>query len=462
MKPILLIVCCACLDARALAAEATATEATVAEYAPDDSPFPNPERGFYLHHNLDRLPRSFPRQRAAGHTLVWGQIRLGPYKETPELPAEFLAALDAGFETIRREGMKAIVRGSYGSRGPGGDYRSFVDAEPEIILGHIRQLAPLFEKHGDVIALFEAGFVGPWGEWHSTRLADDVEAGRAVLDALLAAAPRERMIVLRYPCLKQGLFPRAGGGYETVDAANAYSGQPVARVGHHNDCFLSSHDDVGTYNRCGASRAEETAYLAAETQYVPYGGESCASHALSDCPRAVRELETLHAVYLNSDYDRRVLSKWREQGCYDEIARRLGARLQLVRTELPRTATPGGPWQPTIELKNVGFASLYNPRPVEIVLTPTDGAAAVRLPVAVDPRTWKAGETCRLRPPLKLPANLPPGEYAVALALPDPNARLRDDPRYAYRCANTGVWDDALGGNRLTGIVTVGDQARAP
>ena len=52
--------------------------------------------------------------------------------------------------------------------------------------------------------------------------------------------------------------------------------------------------------------------------------------------------------------------------------------------------------------------------------------------------------------------------HRLGAAGEDPSARLRDDPRYAYRCANTGVWDDDWGGNRLAGIVTVGDQTSAP
>ena len=53
--------------------------------------------------------------------------------------------------------MKVIVRGSYGHRGPGGDYRSYSDPPKSHIKKHIEQLAPVFAANEDVIALFEAG-----------------------------------------------------------------------------------------------------------------------------------------------------------------------------------------------------------------------------------------------------------------------------------------------------------------
>ena len=47
-----------------------------------------------------------------------------------------------------------------------------------------------------------------------------------------------------------------------------------------------------------------------------------------------------------------------------------------------------------------------------------------------------------------------PGEYIAYLHLPDPSPRLAGDPRYAYRIANEGVWDEERGYNELArGIV---------
>ena len=46
------------------------------------------------------------------------------------------------------------------------------------------------------------------------------------------------------------------------------------RIGFHNDCFLASDDDFGTFLSNPLSLDED--YLAADSQYVPVGGETCA------------------------------------------------------------------------------------------------------------------------------------------------------------------------------------------
>jgi regulator of RNase E activity RraA len=73
--------------------------------------------------------------------------------------------------------------------------------------------APVFP--GDVIVWMEAGFIGAWGEWHSSTngLDKSVEAKRQVVDALLDALPETRSVQLRYPgdieALTAHVTPRA-------------------------------------------------------------------------------------------------------------------------------------------------------------------------------------------------------------------------------------------------------------
>lgn len=442
---ILLGVCCAGVGCAGVGT----AEQVITTYTPDETIFPNPEQGFYLYNNLHRLPRDFSSERADGQTLIWGRIVLEPYKNTPWLPQSFLDKIQKGFEIARDQGMKVIVRASYGHKGPGGDYTSYEDAPKQFIKNHMDQLSPIFNANADVIALFEAGFIGPWGEWHSTSIANDFDQCREILFYLLDRTPPDRMIVVRYPCLKQSIFALPGGGYEMVTESNAYSGQRVARVGHHNDCFLSSKNDVGTYDRCGSNRSEETAYLAAETLYTPFGGETCRPHSFNDCPRTIQELETLHGVFLNKGYHRNVLNKWKEQGCYDEIKKRLGARFELTESRIDAVSSPGGPFNITFTIKNVGFASLYNPRLVQIVFKRDSTETVTRLNLDIDPRTWKPGKSETVSQTLTLPNTLQEGSYTVYLNLPDPYESLQNDPRYSCRIANQNIWDSVTGFNKL-------------
>ncbi len=113
---------------------------------------------------------------------------------------------------------------------------------------------------------------------------------------LLKNTPAERMVVSRYPALKQSIF----GATRPLADDQAYDGSPLARTGHHNDCFLSSANDVGTYNRGGQDMPNEIACPHAETRHTLFGGESRVPHERSERDSALFELEHLHAGYLNA------------------------------------------------------------------------------------------------------------------------------------------------------------------
>ena len=428
-----------------LAAFALPLSAATTRFVEDTAAFPNPERGFYFYHSLaetDPMMNTLRNER--GITLLWGKIALKPWRETARLPDEFLDRLQAGFDAARAAGLKVIVRAEYGDAGPDGRYTSYEDPKIEIIEGHIRQLAPLFARNADLIAFFEAGFVGPWGEWHGTRIANEPDLQRRVLFHLLENTPKDRMVLLRYPALKQSLF----GSARPLTDREAYDGSPRARTGHHNDCFLSSANDVGTYNRAGLSMADEQAYLADETRNTIFGGETCAVHDRSQREIAIHELEMLHAVYLNSGYHPGVLKRWRENGVGDELDRRLGARLVVTAFDLPEKRRAGERVRLRLTVANRGFASLHNPRPALLVLIAPDGARH-RFPLPADPRRWKAGESAVVETEIRLPDTLAAGVHAWALHLPDASPRLAPDARYAYRLANEGAWDGKTGENRL-------------
>jgi hypothetical protein len=51
---------------------------------------------------------------------------------------------------------------------------------------------------------------------------------------------------------------------------------------------------------------------------------------------------------------------------------------------------------------------------------------------------------------VKLPPNMKPGKYKLALWLPDAFANLQTRPEYAVRLANKEMWDAEKGYNLLT------------
>jgi hypothetical protein len=400
----------------------------------------NPERGLYDLVNLESGD-GLDDLRSKGRTLAYAPVRLDAFRNRP-LAKDFLRALDEGFARVRAAGIKVILRFAYND--------CFCpDAPKERILAHIAQLGPTLAKHADVIAVLQAGFIGAWGEWHtSTSGLDNAEDQRAVLSALLAVLPKTRSVQVRTPMAKSGML----GAALTED--EAFGGSDRARTGHHNDCFLASESDFGTY----AGPVDKwKSYVAAEGQFVPIGGETCALNPpRSSCATATTEMSTMHWSFLNALYHPDVLASWEEGGCLPEVRRHLGYRFALVNAVLPKAVRPGGLLRLEVRVRNDGYAAPYNARPVLVVLESGATRLVARLE-KVDPRHWHSEASFKAR--LRIPFGIVPGDYRLALWMPDEADTLRERPEYAVRLANRGTWDSTHGDNVLAQAIRVDPNA---
>jgi hypothetical protein len=446
-------------------------ELATVRYEASDAIFPNPERGFYrfapatpqsplLHADSLMLYRDL------GQTLLFRPYLIRDFRETP-ISDDFLARMRADFETLRRAGMKTLFKFRYSTA------IGQPDATLEQVFAHIGQIEPLFREYSDVIAVAQAGFIGAWGEWHaSTNNLTTTENMRAILFRLLDALPEDRHVQIRYPAAKMQIFE----SIEPVSSEEAFSGSYKSRAAHHNDCFLASPTDVGTYwvgqyrdplfdgIRDTLSIEWQKQYVSLDTRYVPMGGETCNPRPDAGdryhCETALIELDQMNYSFLNYNYSRRILDTWVDQGCMPEVERRLGYRFVLREGHFSRAAAPGGAFRFSLELKNEGFAAPFNPRTVQVVLRsvgPKQREYRVDLPV--DPRRWQGGELIRLDYETGLPNDLPAGDYEVLLNLPDPSAALRGNPDFSIRTANEGTWEAATGFNRLNHRLTVAPDA---
>ena len=412
-------------------------------YVYSDASLLNPERGFFTPYELPS-PAGFSSVRITGNTLVHLNIRLDDFRES-NLPEEMLNGLQTNFDDIREAGVKAIIRFAY-NQGPYPDTEP--DASKSQILKHIEQLTPLLQKNSDVIAWVEAGFIGAWGEWHtSTNGLDNITDKRDILNAILEAIPN-RFVQVRYPANIIEMYP------DPMDAV-------TAGVAHHNDCFLSSETDVGTYERDGENTIErDQEYLAELTLFTPMSGETCAPFPpRSECTNALHEMELLHFSAINEAYHKGILRSWEEGGCLQEITDRMGYRITLTSADFNEGVRPGGLLNLTVNLQNTGFASLMNPRPLFIVLSPSPDGRGARgegefsAKLELDPRTWQSGGSS-FTASIRLPSKMDEGEYNLALWLPDESETLQANPFYAVQFANENIWDESTGYNIL-GKLTV-------
>ncbi len=136
---------------------------TTLTFAPSQQPILNPERGFFVPMDLIGTTE-FGGVRAAGYTLTRTYVRLDAYREQ-DLSQSLLDDLDKSLAGVRAAGIKVILRFSYNF----GPYpNSEPDASKPQMIRHIEQLKPMLTKNADVIAWMEAGFIGAWGEWHTS------------------------------------------------------------------------------------------------------------------------------------------------------------------------------------------------------------------------------------------------------------------------------------------------------
>jgi hypothetical protein len=434
--------------------------AATVSYVPSVEHFANPERGFYIQHTARyREGRADPTPlQAAALESHYGQdislvLRFYVYETSRESPLSEaqLALLADDFAALRAAGLKAILRFGY-TVDPADP-----DAPLSTVLQHLEQLGPVLEAGADVIATMQAGFIGTWGEWHSSSNGlETTENRRAVLEAVLDALPVRRAAGIRTPRYKQEIFSRD----VALRAVEAFDGSDLSRTGHHNDCFLASDTDFGTY----LQPETEKVYLGFETRYVPMGGETCNPFPpRSLCPSALAELAQMHWSYLNWTYHPDVLASWTDGDCMEDVRRRLGYRLRMVSAELPDEARPGDPMAVRLELANDGFAAPYNPRALELVLRHGGSGAVYDVTLPDDPRRWlpTSHEVHTVAASILLPRDLPAGSYEVLLSLPDPEPTLYAHPRFAIRLAHSNAWEAATGYNYLQHSVTVSPSAAA-
>ncbi len=412
-----------------------------------DAAVANPERG--VHEGVSVADSTHGSTTSAsqmgsmyddGIRLARMYVRLDDHRASP-LPASQLDALDEVFANARAAGIKLIPRFTY-------NFGSAPDATVERIEQHLDQLTPTLQANADVIAVLQAGFIGAWGEWHSSSngLTNPEDRAR-VRNALLQALPAERMVQFRYPDDIIEFEP------SPLTVGEAWSGSSASRTGHKNDCFLANDHDAGTYIPL-SRKAEFVTYLEAITEFTAMGGETCQvslGEQRTDCPTALAELEQFHWDYLNLGFYGPTISKWEADGCFDEIEARLGYRYEMTSATASALVAPGEPFTLTLDVANDGFGKLFNPRPVNVVLADQSTGALTRVEVVADARSVmpRPGATTTIDLSFDVPGDLSPGTYRIHVELPDGSPSLAGDPRYSVRMANVGTWRADEGTNDL-------------
>ena len=445
------------------------TQASVVTYTADNTTvFKNPERGFT--EELSRkVSESKPNVVKGQLSSNWGKnykmtvpvvlYNLGNYK-AEDIPDVVLNGFDEDMAELRTYGLKCVLRFAYSERESDKE-----DATPEWVKRHLEQLKPHLAANQDVIYVLEAGFVGVWGEWYYTNNYGNEsqhmnENRRKVIDYLFENTPNDMFILFRYPMIQTEYL----NDTEPLTAEEGFSGSVKSRMGCHNDAFMNAYGDMGTY--ASDNRSDDPAvrqYVATSTLYVPNGGETnieenaLAEQRYADAPE---EMSTYHWSFCGSSYAVPVTSRWRTSGIFDTLNVHMGYRYNLLSAQFSDEAAPSGKMNVTIQIRNAGYAPMYNARSVYLVLVDSQKLKVERIKLTADPRRWLPnGEISAINEQVEIPAELLDGTYELYLWMPDRFESIAADPRYAVRFGNEEVWEEETGYNDLKATVTISKSA---
>lgn len=460
----------------------------------------NPERGFYQPVDIyasnyvplseSTLAAYRTSQPVSGATysvvssLVFVEYVLDSFANSP-ISSTFLSNFDKDCATARAAGVKLIPRFIYTNTTHTGGCPAqsicppYGDAPKAVVLNHINQLKPYLVKNADIIACVQLGFIGIWGEGYFTdyfgdastqgKLLDNNWTDRiAVVKAMLGAVTSDRMVQVRTPQLIERYIYGINANVisPAINDNQAFDESDAARLGFHNDCFLSSTDDEGTYEDYGNSSTPAQDAITplrnfemAESKYTAVGGETCddSYSPQNDCGptgTAQQEFANFHYSFLNALYNLDVNNDWVTGGCMDDIKLKLGYRFVLKNATFPSSVSKDSSIKVTINIENEGYASPYNPRPVQLILRNKATGTVTAINFNTDIRKWFTG-SINLTDKLQLPMGMDAGTYDLLLNMPDAYASIAKRPEYSIQLANANTWEAATGYNNLNTSIQI-------
>lgn len=391
-----------------------------------------------------------------------------------------------------------------------------MEPDRDTVLHHIAQLRPILHEYEDILMAVDGGFFGPWGEMHSTALAASPDAYVWLLNALLDAVPASRSILVHGGAFLSWYNATYHTAYTFADIDQVPAparGAPASRFGFFNDSYAYGADKDGGPADDGGSLSEGAgwpgdplgdadsfdrgrvmAWIRRQNNF--YGGEAQGEPtAWNGFPFVAWEAAFARTAYLNADYQEDVLSRWGafrytqrsmaarmvsayrppyivEHAIFDPVYQgrrgieylrdRLGYRLVLRDANASRSVTQDGQLVFRGQVQNVGFGSVVNRKNVSVLLRSTADGVVYTALTALDARDWlpdpdgRAGNTAAYRElsftlPLHAFGQVPAGAYEIYLKINDP--REMSQNKRCIRFANPGLWNAALGANRIGATV---------
>lgn len=270
-----------------------------------------------------------------------------------------------------------ILRVAYDHEGHG------LEREPlnfGIIEKHAVKIAEIVNEY-DNIFILQGLMVGNWGEMHSSRFLKDEYLMKI---ARIYSNCKDTYLAVRRPAQWRALN-RTYSKNQTETFEN---------MGIFDDAIFASYTDLGTYSKTGKEecgyqsewrRSEEMEFLKELGKRNPCGGEVVYGEGYSDnlaIGQIKSEMESMALTYLNIEYDKKVLDKWKNipslgkgvwenKSLFEYVEAHLGYRFLVEKATVQKDGDKGI----TIDLSvvNKGFAPVYKAADVCVEIEDEEG-----------------------------------------------------------------------------------------
>ena len=346
----------------------------------------NPNRGFYHMYAFTIADEAEDYTTLVKKYCLWHpdpalamvEVNLQNYRNG-EISPVGLRNIDALLDAWSQSGKRLILRFLYDWEGKNSLYEP---DDLETIVRHITQIGPILLRYTDTVFTLQGLFIGNWGEMHDTKF--DSEDDLRTLAQALAQSTGSMYLSVRTPAQWRSI---------TQQGADR---EIAVRMGLFNDGILGSRTDLGTYDMAkqGNQRRTRDAELDFQEELcasVPNGGEVVSGNTGYSFENAVERLAAMHITYLNWEYDREVLDQWAAvtvsgRGCFDGldglsyIRCRLGYRLLIDKAEVSYKLFQKR-LHVAVSFQNAGFAPLYVPPEVTLVLQKGEAGPVLSYPM---------------------------------------------------------------------------------
>lgn len=434
----------------------------------------NPDRGFHLECNLfaDKMISPWNSNEKYsedlfldkisqygvndGLTLVQQYIYLTKWIDS-DLDEEALSNVRKIFELVKQNGLKMILRFAYNWEG----FNTDAGESKKWILRHIEQLAPLLQEFIGQIAVLQIGFIGAWGEWHSSPLDEDYIAKSEIVQSLLSVYPEPYNLVIRHPMHKNKLELKNEMDYARIGYANDYFTAGEHENANGNDFVPGTEEyeqvkkevDKWNFYMVGELPYNENTEMGLDKLLTPLKVLKILKEhkysALDITQNFELNIENLknRKIYpsllqnMGIPYDKRYFldgnGKEVVRSYFDFIRDHLGYRLGVQPN--PIIQIKDKKIEYNIKITNTGFATVVNPKEFYMVLI-TENNQIKEFKQDINVREWypsliEEGQLKEYELKGYLPLDEVRGKCLVGIWIPDVNSSIKYDARYDIRLA---------------------------